>query len=221
MHTIQERLLQLSKERNLGQLSLRQIGALIGDASPQKIKHHLNQLEKKGLITVDKSKRVIEKTQPGWAEVLMKKARLLVIPILGSANAGPARLLAEENIEGYLRVSSRLVGRTKSSGLFAIKVSGPSMNRATLNGKTLDDGDYLIIDSSDRAPSDGDIVLSVIDRMANIKRYRFDTVNNQIALMSESTQDFPPIYLHPSDDFSINGKVIGVIKKPPKDGSKN
>ncbi|HZT34945.1 MAG TPA: hypothetical protein VFA15_03425, partial [Nitrososphaera sp.] len=57
-------------------------------------------------------------------------------------------------------------------------------------------------------------VLSVIDKMANIKRYHFDKENNQIVLMSESTQSFPPIHIHPDDDYSINGKVIKVIKKP-------
>lgn len=43
------------------------------------------------------------------------------------------------------------------------------MNKANVNGKTIEDGDYLIIDSDYRSPRNGDVVLSVIDDMANIK----------------------------------------------------
>lgn len=214
IHKIQETLLSLSKEKNLGQLSLRQIGELVGGASPQTIKHHLNQLEKKGLIRIDKAKGLIEKIQPGWAETSMKKARLMVIPVLGSANAGPAAINAIENIEGYLRVSSNILKRKSTDGLFALRVSGPSMNSASLEGKGIDDGDYIVVDGNERTPQDGDIVLSVIDRMANIKRFHLDRDNGQIALVSESTQNFPPIYIHPDDDYMINGKVVQVIKKP-------
>jgi repressor LexA len=78
----------------------------------------------------------------------------------------------------------------------------------------IEDGDYLIIDSDYRTPRNGDVVLSVIDDMANIKKYVFDEENNQIVLVSQSTKDIPPIYIHEDDSFMINGKVIQVIKKP-------
>ncbi len=60
----------------------------------------------------------------------------------------------------------------------------------------------------------GDIVLSIIDGMANIKRFFLDKANNQVVLVSDSTKEFPPIYIHEDDDFMINGKVVQVIKKP-------
>jgi phage repressor protein C with HTH and peptisase S24 domain len=88
------------------------------------------------------------------------------------------------------------------------------MNRSEVNGKRIEDGDYVIVDSDDRVPHDGDVILSVIDEMTNIKRFHRDRLNKQIALVSDSTHDFPPIYIHEDDDFFINGKVIQVIKKP-------
>jgi repressor LexA len=88
------------------------------------------------------------------------------------------------------------------------------MNQSVVNGNNIEDGDYLIIDSSDTSPSSGDVVLSIIDEMANIKKYVWDETNNQIVLVSESTKDIPPIYIHEDDSFMINGKVIQVIKKP-------
>ncbi len=148
---------------------------------------------------------------------ILKNAKLLSIPILGSANAGPAMVFANSNIEGYLRISSTLVARPRlSHRLFALKVDGPSMNMAYVNGKKIEDGDYVIIDSEDREAMNDDIVLSVIEGMANIKKYYVDKENNQILLMSESTHDFPAIHIHENDDFSINGKVVGVIKTPKK-----
>ncbi len=204
----------------MGNYTLREIGAFVGEKSPQKIKHHLAQLEKKGLIRVDKAGGVIEKREQGKTLAgFLGNSRLLAIPILGSANAGPATIFANANIEGYLRVSSRLVGRAAAAThgrLFALKVDGPSMNRASVQGRRIEDGDYIVIDSEPGDPKNNDVVLSVIDGMANVKKYYVDKENNQILLMSESTHDFPAIHIHEDDDFMINGKVVGVVKKPKK-----
>jgi len=214
MHELQQKLLKLAHEINLGQHTLRQIARMVGETSPQKIKHHLEQLEKRGLIRVDRVKGIIEKSEQGWVTGLLTTARLLSIPILGSANAGPATLLAEQNIEGFLKVSSTFVGTRAKHKLFALRVDGPSMNRAEIDGKKIEDGDYIIVDADAHDPKDGQIVLSIIDGMANVKRFRRDAGHRQVVLMSDSTQDFPPIYIHESDDFLINGTVIQVVKKP-------
>lgn len=215
MHKTQQALLRLSKERNLTTLSLREIGELIGIRSPQIIKHHIEQLENKGLLDKDRSPVAIKIQEPAWAKGLLKKtARLLILPIFGWASAGPAGVIAEENIMGYLRVSSTLLKQKTKKGLFVLKVEGPSMNRAKIDGKTIEDGDYIIVDGKNRSADDGDIVLSVIDGMANIKRFHFDKKNKQVVLTSESTKDFPPIIIHPDDSYMVNGKVVQVIKNP-------
>lgn len=214
LHDIQQKLLQVAKSRNLGELSLREIGALIGERSPQKIKHHLLQLEEKGLMHIDKLKGVVARTEPGWATGLLESARLLQIPIVGAANAGPATLVAESNIEGYLKISSTLLKRRTPDTFFALRVEGSSMNKAVVDGKRIEDGDYVIVDASYRTPKDGDIVLSVIDGYANIKRFYRDSENDQIVLMSESTKRIPPIHISMRDSFRVEGKVVQVIKKP-------
>src|SRR5579863_6746549 len=126
MHALQEKLLSLADGKNLGAMTLREIGGFIGETSPQKIKHHLAQLEKRGLIRIDKKEGVIERTgKAGWVKGLLHDAKLLTIPIIGSANAGPAQIFANTNIEGYLRVSSNLLERPSarsSHRLFALKV---------------------------------------------------------------------------------------------------
>jgi len=218
MHPIQEKLLNLSKERNLAQASLREMAAAIGlpDESPQKIKHHLLQLEKKGFFTIDRAKGLMEKASllPGLASGLLTEASsLFSIPIVGMANCGPATVFAEQNFEGFLRVSGRLLGRSNPAGLYAIRTNGSSMNRAEIGGKKIEDGDYVVIDSNKRVPGNNDIVLAIIDNKATIKRFIDDRQNGQVILKADSSHDYDPIYLHPDDDFLINGKAVAVIKK--------
>jgi repressor LexA len=206
MHQLQEKLLLLINRENLDSLTLREIGEKIGEQYPQKVKHHLNQLEKKGFISVDSKNKTISKKN--YQKIT---SPFVSIPIVGMANCGPATIFAEQNVEGYLKVSRKMV--PKQTDLFAIRADGISMNKAKINEKTIDDGDYLIIDSSYMAPKNMDVVLSIIDEQANIKRF-VRQPDGSIVLMSDSTQNFPPIYIHEDDNYVINGKVIDVIKKP-------
>ena len=219
MHPIQSKLLELSKQENLAKLTLREMAKLIGmpNESPQKIKHHLLQLQKKGFVSIDRTKGVMETSSPtpSWANGLLKKAsQLFSIPIVGTANCGPATIFAEQNFQGFLKVSSKLIGRSMPTGLFAIKADGSSMNRAQIGEKSIEDGDYVIVNSHDRTPKTGDVVLAIIDNNVTIKRFIDDRQNGQIVLRADSSFDYEPIYLHPDDSFDINGKVIGVIKRP-------
>ena len=218
MHPIQEKLLELSKRHNLAQISLREMAAAIGlpAESPQKIKHHLQQLEKKGFFTINKAKGLMEKAKllPGLVTGLLKEASALFsIPIIGTASCGPATIYAEQNFEGFLHVSGRLIGRSTPAGLYAIKTNGTSMNRAEIAGKKIEDGDYVVIDSNRRTPANNDIVLAIIDNKATIKRFIDDRANGQVILKADSSYDYDPIYLHPDDDFLINGKAVAVIKR--------
>lgn len=207
MHPLQEKLLKLIDSQQIGDLSLREIGQLISETLPQKVKHHLSQLEQKGFIVIDtRNNKITRTTSQSTSHDIF-----FTIPIVGSASCGPATIYADENIEGYLKISKRFVSRQK--GVFAIKAQGNSLNKANINGKNIEPGDFVLVDSSQTSPKDGDYILSVIDGMANIKKYRRDHTNHRIVLLSESTQNINPIFIHAEDDFRINGKVIEVIKK--------
>lgn len=219
MHPIQEKLLALSKRNNLAKMSLREMASAINlpKESPQKIKHHLTQLQKKGFISIDRTKGVMERTlsAPGWAKrILETKSRLFSIPILGTANCGPVTFFAEQNFQGFLRVSSKLLNRSRPQGLYAIKADGFSMNKAEIAGKRIEDGDFVIVDANIKDPKSKDIVVAIVDNKATIKRFIDDRENGQIVLTPDSSFVYDPIHLHPSDDFSISGKAVGIIKKP-------
>lgn len=207
MHPIQESLLKLIDQKNIGDLTLRGIGSLIGEKFPQKIKNHLQQLEKKGFILIDKKNKKINRINKNFTDKIF-----ISIPIVGAANCGPATLYADQNVEGYIKVSKRIIPKNKNT--YAIKAEGNSLNKANIHGKNIESGDFVIIDNSGLFPANNDYVVSIIDGLAIIKKYRIDPKNERILLVSESTQDYPPILVHEKDNFHINGKVIDVIKKP-------
>jgi repressor LexA len=134
------------------------------------------------------------------------------IPILGAVNAGPATIFAEENIEGYLKISKSLLNN--KDGVFALRVEGDSMNKAKIDKKNIEQGDFVLIDSQYRTPKNGDLVLSIIDDCANIKKFEKDNKTGEVKLVSESTNlKHKPIYISSEDSFMINGKIISVVKR--------
>jgi len=213
MHNTQTKLLNLSRYQNLGSMSLRQIAKIVGvENKPQIIKHHLLQLDKVGLMQVNLEKGVIKPISRGF-NLKSAKSLFYSLPIVGSANCGPATIFADQRTEGYLKVSAKMLPRKKKD-LYVLIADGPSMNRAeVLKGVTIENGDFVIIDSTYKNPKNGDIVVAVIDGMGVIKRYKEDKKYNRIVLESESTETFMPIFIHEGDDFLISGKVVDVIKK--------
>ncbi len=210
MHPIQQKLLKLSETYNIGNMSFRDVARILGEDHPQTVKHHLEQLEKKELIDWDKENKVITKKVIG----VVSNIDFTIIPIMGSANCGHANIYADERIEGHLKISSKLLGNRNA--VFAIKAIGYSMNNANIGGRNIEDGDYVIIDPSDKNVRSNDYVLSIIDEVANIKKIIIDRNNCQITLISESTFQYPAIYIEESEapKYLINGKVVQVIKQP-------
>src|SRR3989344_2418716 len=125
MHKIQAELLALSKHQDLGALSLRQIAKLLGvENKPQIVKHHLLQLEKAGLLQINLEKKIIKPVGKGF-NLNSGNALFYSLPIAGTANCGPATIFADERIEGYLKVSSKMLPRKKNA-LYIIIADGPS-----------------------------------------------------------------------------------------------
>ncbi len=186
-------------------MTLRAIGNLMGEKSAQKIKHHLTQLSKKGFIVYNPTSREIRKTQE------VSKEGFASLPIVGAANCGPATIFADVNIAGFLKVSKKLSPRRGK--LFVLRAEGDSMNQANINGKNIEDGDFVIVDSEQKSPKSGYYVVSVIDEVANIKKFVPDRRNKRIILQSESSEEYLPIFIHEDDRYEVSGRVVSVIKK--------
>lgn len=207
MHEIQEKLLKIISEKNISGVTLRKIGELINETSAQKIRHHLFQLSKKGFINFDSKKREIN-----IIPKVSKDGIFVSIPIIGSANCGPESIFADERVEGYLKISKKMI--SSNGSLYFLKAEGNSMNKANIaGGKKIEDGDFVLVDSNQKVPESGQYVVSIIDGKANIKKIIIEKENNRIVLKSESTQNYLPIFIHEDDNYQISGRVIDVIKK--------
>lgn len=164
---------------------------------------YLNELEEKGYIERTSEDRGIRLKG-------VTNERFLDVPVFGMANAGAATMFADQYIEGYLKVSKKIVRNART--VFAIQVSGTSMNKARVNGKTIQNGDFILVDSSWRHYDNGDKVLVAIDGLATVKTYRSVNGKNVVLLPESTDKRHKPIFLTEDDHFVINGKVIDVLK---------
>lgn len=212
MHNKQKQLLALiDTDPNVGSYSLRTIADKIGVPNkPQIVKYHLQKLEEAGLIAMNLEQGVIKPVKKGFVKSTINT--VFSLPVVGSANCGPATIFAEQNIQQYLKVSSSMLPYNKKE-LYALIADGSSMNKAEVEaGKTIESGDFVLVDSGYKSYKNGDIVVAVIDGLATIKRYRLDKENDRIVLEADSTEKYLPIFIHAEDDFQLSGKVVGIIK---------
>ena len=206
MNQIQQKLLDIAKLEDIERLRRVDLVEMVNCEYPSQITHHLKQLVKRGDL-VRKDGRLVP--------ALRTNAGLVTIPVMGEADCGEATRYADGRIVDNLAVSPSVLKPKLTERLYALVARGDSMNRATVEGKTIENGDYIVIEKrDDYVPKDGDIVVSIIAGLANVKRLRRDNARQRILLLSESHRqdDFAPIVISDRDDFAVEGKVVDVIK---------
>lgn len=177
--------------------------------------YHVKKLQDAGYLDKDERRsRSLKTKDVTFGSFLANKTPVYFsLPVIGAANCGPANIFAVEDPREYITVSSDSLGKRNKEGLFVVEAEGDSMNLAKVGVKKLsiENGDYVVVDSNITSPSEGDYVLSIIDGCANIKRFK--KIDDKLALVSESTSTkFKPVFLGTGEDFMVNGKIIGVIK---------
>ena len=206
MNPIQQKLLDIAKLEDIERLRRVDLVEMVNCEYPSQITHHLKQLVKRGDL-VRKDGRLVP--------ALRTNAGLVMIPVMGEADCGEATRYADGRIVDNMAVSPSVLRPKLSERLYALVARGDSMNRATVEGKTIENGDYIVIEKrDDYVPKDGDIVVSIIAGLANVKRLRRDNARQRVLLLSESHRqdDFAPIVISDRDDFAVEGKVVDVIK---------
>lgn len=218
MNEIQIQLHNLSNNTDLRQHSLRSIGKNLvagKEVHPETVKYYWKRLYDQGLIDyLPDAKPKLKRISTSKSNMLGEKTSLVTIPVFGVADCGPATKIAEQTPLGELHISSSLLPTRRYASLYALIASGPSMNQASVHGRPIQDGDYVIIDSEYTQPKNGDYVVAVVGGLANIKRFYRES--DRIALLSESSEGFDPIFIHPEDqsDNLIGGRVVQVVEKP-------
>lgn len=207
---LQSDLLKLAQTRDINKMSLRQIGTLLGGEHPYAV-----QLAKKSLI---KEGRFIYNARTDAVSLpqnTFTANSLIQIPILGRVSCGVATELAFSGPHDFLPVSPSLVNTKRWDNIFALIATGDSMNQSSIQGNSVDDGDYVIVrKTDDYVPKDNDYVISRIDGVYNLKKLRIDQAQRRVVLLSESTEEYMPIFIAKEDiyNYSIEGLVIDVVK---------
>ena len=175
--------------------SYREISEGVNLKSTNSVKEYLDILEQRNLIKRQPTKnRTIEITGRPKTEVVN-------LPIIGQVAAGQP-ILAEQNIEDFVSISSSFFGACDSNNkLFLLKVKGDSMIEAGIN-----DGDF-VVSRSQNVANNGEIVVAMIDGNATVKTFYKEP--SRVRLQPENS-NYSPIY---STEVQLLGKVVGVIRR--------
>ncbi len=185
------------KSKKRGAPTLKEIQAHFKFKAIGSVQDYINVLQEKGYIRRTSKARDIEILDNAGIEV--PDRNIVKIPIVGRVAAGTP-ILAEENLEGHLRLDRSLV---KAKNAFLLKVQGESMINAHIQ-----DGDMVLVHPGETCNS-GEIVVCMIEDEATVKR--FYKRQNHIELKPENDR-FEPIIVKPTNKFSVVGKVCGVIR---------
>ena len=173
--------------------TLAEINKETGGQSPRSASLILDRLEKDGFI----------KRKDGKIESIAfekpNSISTINVPLVGAVPCG-APMLAEQNIETYISVSTALA--KKGSKYFLLRALGDSMNLAGINDK-----DILLVRQQETADK-GERVVALIDEEATVKI--FDRKNDVVILRPKSKNlAHKPIIL--TDNCKIQGVVVAVL----------
>jgi repressor LexA len=190
--------------------SLTELQGMLGITTKRGVVNHLEALEKKGYIIRTSEARGIHIVDEREEHTIYEY--LVGIPILGYANAGTPIVVAQEENLGILQLDRSLVGNKEN--LFALIVKGDSMNTRSVDGKNLEEGNFLLV-QKDSAFEDGDVVVAIVDGCATVKNIKRD--DGMVILYPQSNNPIhKPIYLDENSNSMVNGKVIKVLENPTK-----
>ncbi len=187
--------------------TLREIGKKFGISSTFGVKRHLDALQKKGYLNIESNaSRGISfmKEDPadirGNNNIIEGPQGFGRVPIIGRVAAG-SPILAVENIEGSVIIDNSFLKR--SDDCFALRVKGDSMINAGIF-----EGDLVIVHPQKNAVN-GEIVVALLDDEATVKK--FEMKGSAVRLIPENNK-YQPIEVTGDKEFSLIGKVVGVVR---------
>ena len=160
------------------------------------VHEHLTNLERKGYIsrTHNESRSIEVLSRPG-------RSGARELPLLGQVAAGqPIEAIATDET---IAVPDDLIPRRGAS--YVLKVRGESMI-----GEHIEDGDFVIVHSQDRA-ADGEMVIALVQGTSATVKRMFREPSGWVRLVS-ANQAVPPIRVH-ENDLLIQGIVVGGMRR--------
>ena len=185
------------RRENLYGPNLREIAEAVGISSASNVNYHVKPMIEQGLLSGNSNARSLN-VQSG-------------IPIVGMVGAGPTVVLPDPKAVEWDQVSEFdtidfpdwLVGNAHDP--FALEVTGDSM----IDAGIMED-DIIIMEKTNRAKR-GDMVIAYVSSREEhtVKRYY---PNGPTVTLQPDNKNYDPL-IEDSKDVSIEGKVIGVVRR--------
>ena len=183
-----------------------EIARALGFRSANAAEDHLRALARKGAIELtagaSRGIRLLESQPESPSPSPVVALAHMLLPIVGRVAAG-SPILAAEHVEREIGVEPSLFTQAPD---YLLRVRGLSMRDAGIL-----DGDLLAVKKSSEARN-GQIVVARIGDDVTVKR--LSKAGSHIELLPENP-DFAPIVIAPSDDFSLEGIAVGLIRNTP------
>ncbi len=188
--------------------SVREIAVAVELASTSAVHHHLQALEREGILERGAShSRAIRLTPAAAIRAGLNSAPYApnVTPFEGRTLPVIGEIAAGGPIEAYQDASETLAvpdAVAANGEAYVLRVRGDSMIDAHIT-----DGDYVVIKPQQTA-RDGDIVVAQVEENA-VTLKRFFKEKNRVRLQPANESYAPQFY----DSVRIQGKLIGVIRR--------
>jgi repressor LexA len=199
---ILEYIKKYSKENRMPP-TVREIGNHFEISSTNGVRSILAALIKKGYINRSpRLSRGIEVISNGQEDNQAEQpSNTIEVPIVGRVAAGTP-ILAVQNLEGTVTIDRDFLACR--SDVFALRVKGDSMINAGIF-----DGD-LIFARQQKTAERGEIIVAQVDNEATVKYYH--PLADHVELRPANPR-YRPIIVKKDKDFTIAGKLIGVMRK--------
>ena len=189
--------------RNSVPPTVEELRRLLGVGSTRTVLRYLDALKEEGYIERWSGARGLKMRRRPTARSLETR----LVPIVGEAPAGQL-MPAEENMLGQVQMPKEFL-KPPSANFFLLRVRGDSMNRAKVEGQSIQDGDLVLVRQQDRVDP-GKSVVALVDGEATIKK--LVKAPGYYVLKPESTNSkHRPIIV--AQDFRVQGIVCRVFKQ--------
>lgn len=197
LHPLQERILGLHTNRSgERKWTRREVQEELGVSSVSVVQHHYNELVKKGYLKPSP-------LQPGrYVTMTIPEIPLVYLNMYGKAKCGPNGSILSGHPEDRIGISSRMI-KGRAEDAFLVVADGDSMLPEIKNND-------LVIGTKTEQPTNGQIVIGVLDESPFIKRFK--RINPDQILLESLNPDYESMVATPDNQLIIEGLYIGLIR---------
>jgi repressor LexA len=195
IHPTQKQLLELLKNNNNEPLTIRDLQDRLNLSSTSVVFHHLQQLEKKGLLKRNPN-------NPQDYQVVDAEENLIIyLNLYGLAECGPSGRILDGDPIDKIPVSSKMLDFSLDNA-FLVKANGDSMV------PKINNGDLIIAVKSNYADNNS-VVVCVNKGVALVKQI---VKENDSVILRSFNPEYKPFYADPAT-FHIEGIVKSILMR--------